>query len=352
VGEYDRREGWAEWGCRSCTEWLSHQCGLSPSAAREHLRVGRLLAELPAVREAFSRGELCYSQVRAITRVATPHTEAQLVDIARRATAAQLELVVRAFRGVVDAERGELPPEHRRRYVRCEHDDDGALLIRARLPAEEAALVMAALEAARDELRAAAGGTAADGAAAGGSAAASGGASAETTRIGDNQWCAGEAPAAAAPTEAPRPRGERPQPPAEAPHPPSNADALVLMAQTLLHHGAADTAAAEIHQVVVHVDAARLAHDDEGACGIEHGPAMHPETARRLACDASLVRILGRDGRPLSVGRRTRSITPALRRALRSRDRICRFPGCSHWRFLHAHHVKHWARGAARTSRI
>jgi hypothetical protein len=78
---------------------------------------------------------------------------------------------------------------------------------------------------------------------------------------------------------------------------------------------------------------------------MEDGPALHPETARRLACDASVVRILERDGRPLSVGRRTRSVPPALRRALQSRDRICRFPGCCQRRFLHAHHIEHWARG-------
>jgi hypothetical protein len=75
------------------------------------------------------------------------------------------------------------------------------------------------------------------------------------------------------------------------------------------------------------------------------GPALAPETVRRLGCDASVVRIIERDGRPLSVGRRTRAIPPALRRALRAREDGCRFPGCTHRRFLHAHHIKHWARG-------
>ena len=64
-----------------------------------------------------------------------------------------------------------------------------------------------------------------------------------------------------------------------------------------------------------------------------------------LGCDAAVVRIVERDGQPLSVGRRTRTIPPALRRALRSRDDGCRFPGCVHRRFLHAHHIHHWARG-------
>jgi hypothetical protein len=123
----------------------------------------------------------------------------------------------------------------------------------------------------------------------------------------------------------------------------------------MLSSGPADRSGGESYQVVVHVDADTLASDDrpedgagsgeDGACELEHGPALHPETARRLACDASIVRILERDGRPLSVGRRTRSIPPALRRALRSRDRSCRFPGCCQTRFLHAHHLEHWAHG-------
>ena len=79
------------------------------------------------------------------------------------------------------------------------------------------------------------------------------------------------------------------------------------------------------------------------------GPALAPETARRLGCDAAVERIVEREGRPLSVGRRKRTIAPALRRALRARDRGCRFPGCTHTRFLHAHHIHHWARGGPTT---
>jgi hypothetical protein len=301
VRELDRREAWAEWGCRSCTHWLSYRCGSSPAAAREQVRVARRLAELPRVRAAFARGELCYSQVRAITRVATPDTEADLLEIALHATAAQLETIVRAYRGVLEVELGDSSEEHRRRFVRCEHDEDGALVIHARLPAEEGALVLAALEASRKALAQ--------------------GASAEATQSGDS----------------PAEEVER--------FTPSNADALVLIAQTALTQGPAESAGDE-HHVVVHVDVAALAHDDDGgACELENGPALDPETARRLGCDASVLRILERDGRPLSIGRKTRALSPALKRALRSRDRTCRFPGCGQHRFLHAHHIHHWAHG-------
>jgi Domain of unknown function (DUF222)/HNH endonuclease len=310
VCEFDRREAWAEWGCRSCTHWLSYRCGISPAAAREQVRVARKLEELPHLREAFGRGELCYSQVRAVTRVATPDTEADLLEIALHATASQLETIVRAYRGVLEVELGDSSEEYRRRFVRCEHDDDGALLIHARLPAEEGALVLAALEASRKALAR--------------------GASAEATQNGDSAEAEADDLEQRDPEEFER-------------FTPSNADALVLMAENAISHGLGDGGGDE-HQVVVHVDAATLAYDD-GACELEHGPALDPETARRLGCDASVVRILERDGRPLSIGRKTRALSPALRRALRSRDRTCRFPGCGQHRFLHAHHIQHWAQG-------
>jgi len=326
VREFDRREAWAEWGCRSCTHWLSYRCGISPGSAREQVRVARRLAELPHLRAAFGRGELCYSQVRAVTRVATSDTEEDLLEIALHATAAQLETIVRAYRGVLEVELGDSSEEHRRRFVRCEHDDDGALLIHARLPAEEGALVLAALEAKRKTLAQ--------------------GASAETTQNGDSTTATlrrDYGPAVDADDVDERDPDERDPDEVER-FTPSNADALVLMAANTLAEGIADSTGDQ-HQVVVHVDAATLAHDEDGACELEHGPALDPETARRLGCDASVVRILERDGRPLSIGRKTRTLSPALRRALRSRDRTCRFPGCGQHRFLHAHHIQHWAQG-------
>jgi hypothetical protein len=155
VRELDRREGWAEWGCKSCAHWLSWQCAIGLGAAREQVRVARRLEELPAIRAAFGRGQLSFSQVRAMTRVATPETQEELLEIAEHATASQLETLIRRYRGVLEVELGEADASFRRRFVTCRHDDDGSLLIEARLPAEEGALVLTALEAARDALRAA-----------------------------------------------------------------------------------------------------------------------------------------------------------------------------------------------------
>src|SRR3954468_401810 len=153
VGELDRREGWAEWGYKSCAHWLSVRCGLGLRAARQQLRVARALAELPEIVASFGRGELSYSQVRALTRVATPEIEGELLSIARSATGAQLEVLVRSYRGVLSSELETANDAHRDRFLIYSHEEDGSLLLTARLPAEEGAEVLAAVEAAADELR-------------------------------------------------------------------------------------------------------------------------------------------------------------------------------------------------------
>jgi hypothetical protein len=100
------------------------------------------------------------------------------------------------------------------------------------------------------------------------------------------------------------------------------------------------------HQIVVHVDAETLSAGGAGRCEIEDGSSIAVETARRLACDASIVAIVEDEhGEPLNVGRKTRSIPRALQRALRSRDKGCRFPNCCNTRYVEAHHVHHWAHG-------
>src|SRR5215213_5462022 len=151
VAEFDRRGGWSDWGCRSCAHWVSWRCGIALVSAREHLRVAHRLEQLPLIRAAFSDGRLSYSQVRALTRVEQVEKEQELLSLARHATAAQLERLVRAYRGVVAracaAEQGG--PE---RHVTWSYADDGSLVLRARLPADEGAVVLAALDAGVDRL--------------------------------------------------------------------------------------------------------------------------------------------------------------------------------------------------------
>ncbi|MDE2985876.1 MAG: DUF222 domain-containing protein, partial [Gemmatimonadota bacterium] len=101
---------------------------------------------------------------------------------------------------------------------------------------------------------------------------------------------------------------------------------------------------AERYQVVVHTDAATLSERGETGRSELDGVRVSAETSRRMACDAARVAMGHRDGEVVSVGRRTRTIPPHIRRALEERDRGCRYPGCAS-RFTEAHHVKHWADG-------
>jgi 5-methylcytosine-specific restriction endonuclease McrA len=128
------------------------------------------------------------------------------------------------------------------------------------------------------------------------------------------------------------------------------ADALALVAETALHHEIDPGAPGERYQVVVHVDAAVLADADQaGQSMLEHGVRVPAGTSQRLACDASRVVMRhDEDGRVVEVGARTRTIPPALRRALQHRDHGCCFPGCG-LRFAEGHHVRHWAAGGPTT---
>src|SRR4051794_20333295 len=143
VAEFDQREGWGTCGVKSTAEWVGLYCSISPVAAREYVRVARRLPELPLTREAFRRGELSYSKVRALTRLDDVEREAELLEIAQHATAAGVERAVRGYRWVVRA--NSAPAAYDERFLRLRHDDDGSVLVSGRLPREEGAVLMRAL---------------------------------------------------------------------------------------------------------------------------------------------------------------------------------------------------------------
>ena len=152
IREFDERAGW-NGGFRSCAHWLNWRTGLDLGAAREKVRVARALAELPRLSAAMQRGDLSYSKVRALTRVATPANESELLDFARCATAAQVERLVRAWRRVDRvAEAADDRRRHESRHLETWVDDDGMVVIRGRLSPEVGAVVRCALEAAADRL--------------------------------------------------------------------------------------------------------------------------------------------------------------------------------------------------------
>ena len=311
IAEFDRRKGWSDGATRSCAHWLGWQCGIDLGAAREKVRVARALESLPLIDGAMARGELSYSKVRALTRVATPATEPVLLNIALHGTVHHVETLVRQFRRVQEVEAlSREARQHAGRSLSYFHDDDGSLVIKARLPAEAGAQLLKALEAAI----------------------------ADAPLPEHFQGTLNDS------------RESSPTYIAEDPPSPSmrRADALALLAESFLQHGAQAMSGGDRHQIVVHVDHDTLRNAAPGRCELDDGPSLAVETARRLACDSSVVRIVeDADGEPLDVGRKTRSIPPALRRALKSRDQGCVFPGCTHKRYVDGHHIEHWADGGA-----
>jgi hypothetical protein len=317
VRDFDDRFGWAKWGCASCAEWLAWCCGLSLSAAREKVRTAQALRSLSVISAAFADGRLSYSKVRALTRVAAAADEDLLLAYALDATASQVEERCRQIRNAEPESVHAARHVWERRSLTLFRDRArGSVRITVELPAEEGELVGRAL----------------DDAVAAGDVALGVEFASDRERSADS-WRA------------------------------QQADALVAIAKAYLGGVAAvagsagvarvagvaavagDTPAArsvpaaDHYQVVVHVDDSAL----RGGVGRADLPI---ETVKRLTCDGSLVTIVEDDlGTPLDVGRKQRTVSTPLKRALWSRDRGCSFPGCHHTRYVDAHHIHHWAAG-------
>ncbi len=153
LAEFDRRSGWQDTGFSSTAEWLAWRIGIQAGAARERVRTALALEQLPLTSEAMRNGELSFTKVRALTRVARPDTESTLLDFARAGSAANLERVVRGWKTL--DRKSEVTAEqirHRSRRFSAWVDDDGMVVVRGRLDPEVGALLMRAVEAASDAL--------------------------------------------------------------------------------------------------------------------------------------------------------------------------------------------------------
>ena len=365
LAEFHHRNGWHDTGFSSTAEWLAWRIGIKLGPARERLRTALALQALPETSAAMRAGELSFTKVRALTRVATPENEKTLLDFARAGSAANLERVVRGWKTL--DRRSEVMAEqirHRKRRFSAFVDEDGMVVVRGRLDPEVGALLMRAVEAASDALyrtearsekgvlggnshtdteleetqpeqrRADALGLIAERAFAAGFGGGSGGRNGNGTVNGEGAGTRNGAENDNADEEGTGDGNEA---------------------------GVVSGSRAGRYQVMLHVDADTLKEDREpGQSELEDGTRVSAETSRRIACDAGLVKIVhgaygaggahgahgagGPDGPVLGASRRTRTVSPALRRALEARDRGCRFPGCG-LRFTEAHHVKHWADG-------
>jgi hypothetical protein len=303
IRQFDEQCDWAEQGAVSCAHWLSWRVGLELATAREKVRVARTLGTLPAIDAALASGKLSYAKVRALSRVATPDNEAKLLEIALYATGAQLERICRGFRNAQMADEGLTPAARSVRRLL----PGGMVKLEVVLCPDEADLVLRAIERAR------------------------------------------EVEHSERPPHASAESSEEPSEVSSDADPwPSRADGVVALAESYLAGNVASGNGGERFQVTVHVDQDPLAADGVLAATLEDGTGVSAETLRRVACDCGLVVVAGDgdgDGEPLNIGRRTRSIPPAIRRVLLLRDRGCAFPGCTHDRFLHGHHVRHWLHG-------
>ena len=311
IHEYDKQEGWGLHGVASCAQWLQWQCGTTIGVAREKVRVARALPELPKISNSFSKGRVSYSKVRAMTRVATPKNEEYLLNIAHHGTAAHIEKLVSNYRR---GKRLEILYEENNRHAHRElswyMDDDGMWVFKGKFTAEQGALIKKALEGAMDELFEEQKNEPSD-------------VSAET------------------------PRGVDPI--MVKPHPidTRRADALERIAETYLAGERGERSGGDRYLVNIHTEVETLTANGEGAeSECEDCGKVSAETSRRMACDASVVHWReAKDGEPLNIGRKSRSIPPAIRRAIKRRDGGCRFPGCTCSKFVDAHHIQHWADG-------
>jgi hypothetical protein len=306
LAEFDAEGGWKPGGHLGCENWLSLHTGYALRTAREYVRVARALEGLPETGASMGRGALSFDQVRALTRVATPQSESDLLALAENCTTGVLERECRAWKSHSRKDEAEQErARHASRRLAIYPNGDGMHRVDGLVTPETAATFGKALLRAGFQLY----------------------------REDRKAGCLLEI----SPEEASRRR----------------ADALGLVAEWALgagpgpgEHAPISGSRAAHFQVMLYVEPATLAATGEpGRSEFEDGTRLAAETARRLACDCALVRVeRAPDGSVLNVGRSTRSIPSALRRALEVRDRGCRFPGCG-LRVTDGHHVLHWADG-------
>jgi len=285
IREFDERAGFLQWGLSNCAEWLAWRCDLSMTTAREKVRVAHALKTLPVMSASFASGELSYTKVRALTRVANRDNEDDLLAFALRTTAVNVEDRCRELRCGSEASLDTASRAFANRSLRIRKDHHrGVMTITVDIPLGSGELVEKALDKARDDEQK------------------------DMPDVEDNSWSARQA------------------------------DAFINLASGYLSGESSESN--DNYLVTVHVDQSALAGGG-GRAGIPI------ESVKRLCCDSHAVIIAEDDqGEPLSIGRKSRIIPTAISRAVRSRDNnCCTFPGCGNRRFLHCHHVEHWSNG-------
>lgn len=292
VGEFDVRRGWAGWEVRSCAHWLSWRAGVDLHTAREQVRVAKAMRELPLITSAYLSGTVSYSKVRAMTRVATAANEASLLQKALDAPAAHVERLCRGLKKAMRPSRRNGvdvdPCVGRWRW----DEQDGSLVVSARLRPEDGKRLLAALTRAEYE----------------------------RTRTDDDAVADRAAPAPADPVPA-----------------------MIAMAE-MVCDAVKSPVVSPAAEVLVHVgDSEEAGHDH---AHFDDGPGLDDETLAQVLCSA-VMRTVGHGRLGKTVRWSTTSSSPCRTqmRQLIIRDRCCTVPGCGRTRFLHAHHVTYRSRG-------
>jgi Domain of unknown function (DUF222)/HNH endonuclease len=302
LAEIERRKVYARDGHLSAASWLATTHKVGWGAARDSVRTARALEEMPQTRQAVEAGELSMSAAKILVaaREADPEefrrSEPQLVEAARIHSTNDLQRVASYWRQAVEREQA-LDGDERLRERRRLHASVtfmGMVRVDGDLDPESGEVLLTALRAVLD-------------------------AESRAPRSEDD-------------TRTPEQR---------------RADALVELCRQSLDRADRPMVAGERPHVTVTVDVANLRDGSGGVSELDHVGPVGPETAKRLACDASITRVvMAGPSEPLDVGRRTPVIPPAMRRAVIVRDRHCRFPGCDRPQtWCDAHHVVHWAEG-------
>ncbi|MEZ5211460.1 HNH endonuclease signature motif containing protein [Gordonia sp. (in: high G+C Gram-positive bacteria)] len=321
LAEFDERKAWVGDGISSCAHWLVWQAGFSLRTAQEHVRVARSLRELPKIHDAFAAGELSYAKVRAVSRVASPDREEELLSFARAATAKQVEKMCGAIRksDSKDSEGGPVPPLPES-WGRWKWNYDGTLSVSLRLNPVDGAHFLAAIVRAEYD----------------------------RTRGADDPELPSSPVESSSPVEPVETTGYVDTRRDLWRNVPGNiAPAVTAMADTMI---------AGLAMPEVAAGAEILIHQIDDEASLDEGPGLRSAEREEMSCGAS-VRAIGheigstvtvggrRTGPVLWWGRKRRVPNAALVRTILMRDRTCQAPGCTRTRHLHIHHVIPWSAG-------
>lgn len=315
----DDLEGWKPSGARHCAAWMNMELGISHCLAWEYLRVGRKLRTLPITTALFRAGQLTWSKIRVLTRVADDENEAGLCHAALDASVSQLERLCEDYRWQKDNDDANSDSDNDRGMKQWEARSftwgtasNGNTNIRLSLPPEYAQAFLKSVEQSLAQM--------------------------------DASECSASQ---------------------------RRADAAVLMAETSFQSAGREMAIADRYQVIVSVDAADLesavnSQDSQEQAETPESeseptrvtpPRKRPiiagagpiacETARRIACDCSVSAIINAEGEPVNIGQKSRVWPAAMARAIKARDKHCQHPGCDQTRHLEIHHIQHWADGGS-----